>query len=158
MGNSHSIGLSTILATLLSRGQIDKAIDVQIATGSGFLADRVSDGSTRASLESSGWSHVILQAQKYSSTGENRYPTAAAEYWIRGSKLLGATPILFPEHPRRGNTWEGQFLQDLHRSIAQSEAAWWLRLSRPGMKSFFSNPSWFCIKPMAIMLLKPACI
>ena len=49
------------------------------------------------------------------------YPTKAAEYWIRGSKELGATPIMFPEHPRKDNTWEGQTLWDLHSGIAVRE-------------------------------------
>jgi hypothetical protein len=52
--------------------------------------------------------HVILQGQRYSSTGSTTYP-------------LGATPIMFPEHPRKDNTWEGQTLWDLHSGIAVRE-------------------------------------
>ena len=109
MGNSHSIGLVSFLQTVLAAGQPGKTSVVQAAPGSTFLDERVNDGASEQALESEAWSHVVLQAQKYSSTGTNIYSTDAAEYWIRGSKEQGATPILFPEHPQRGNTWEGQY-------------------------------------------------
>jgi len=64
---------------------------------------------------------VILQGQKYSTTGSTTYPTDAAEYWIRGSKGQGATSIMFPEHPRKDNSWEGRTLWDLHSGIAARE-------------------------------------
>jgi hypothetical protein len=121
MGNSHAAGLRPVLEQLLFLGQPGKTIDVQLAPHQGFLADLVSDGVSEQKLESEQWTHVILQGQKYSSTGSNTYPTTAAEYWIRGSKELGATPILFPEHPRRNNDWEGQTLWDLHSGIAVRE-------------------------------------
>jgi hypothetical protein len=123
MGNSHAIGLQSILQAVISHGQPERAVDVVVAPGSKFLADRQGDGVSEQALEGNSWSHIIFQAQKYSSTGTNSYPTTAAEYWIRGAKELGATPILFPEHPRRGNAWEGQTLYELHRSIAQKENA-----------------------------------
>ena len=121
MGNSHAAGLAPVLAQLLTLGQPGKSIDLQLSTSSGFLADRVNDGVSEEVLESEKWTHVILQAQKYSTTGTLTYPTDAAEYWIRGSKEQGATPIMFPEHPREGNTWEGQTLWDLHKGIADRE-------------------------------------
>ena len=121
MGNSHASGLYPVLADLLALGQPDKRIDVQLSSRGGFLADRVNDGFSHHDLESEPWTHVILQGQKYSTTGSYSYPTDAAEYWIRGSKQQGATPIMFPEHPRKGNTWEGQTLWDLHKGIAVRE-------------------------------------
>jgi len=121
MGNSHAGGLRPVLAQLLTLGQPNKSIDVQLSTGFGFLSDMVDDGSSEQTLESESWTHVILQGQKYSSTGTNSYSTYAAGYWIRGSKEQGATPIMFPEHPRRGNDWEGQTLWELHSGIAARE-------------------------------------
>jgi len=123
MGNSHAIALRPVLETVLRNGQPGKTSQVQLAPGSAYLAERVADGSSEQSLESRAWSHVILQAQKYSTTGTVDYPTTAAEYWIRGSKEQGATPILFPEHPQRGNTREGPYLYELHSAIAQREPA-----------------------------------
>ena len=121
MGNSHAAGLYPVLEELLALGQPGKSIDVQLSWSGGFLVDRVEDGFSERDLEREAWSHVILQGQKYSTTGSNSYPTDAAEYWIRGSKEQGATPIMFPEHPRAGNTWEGQTLWDLHQGIAVRE-------------------------------------
>ncbi len=123
MGNSHVAGLYSVLADLLALGQPGKSIDVQLSTSAGFLDERVNDGFSEQLLESEPWTHVILQGQKYSTTGTLTYPTDAAEYWIRGSKEQGATPIMFPEHPQRGNTWEGQTLWDLHSGIAVRENA-----------------------------------
>lgn len=121
MGNSHAAGLRPILQQLLSLGQPDKTIAVRLSPGFGFLSDLVDDGVSEQTLESEGWTHVILQGQKYSSTRTTTYPTDAAEYWIRGSKEQGATPIMFPEHPRMGNAWEGQTLFELHTGISARE-------------------------------------
>lgn len=121
MGNSHASALYPVLADLLALGQPDKPIDVYLSSSGGFLDERVNDGFSEQDIEREPWTHVILQAQKYSTTGAFSYPTDAAEYWIRGSKQQGATPIMFPEHPREGNTWEGQTLWDLHKGIAVRE-------------------------------------
>lgn len=121
IGNSHASGLYPVLAKLLALGQPGTPIDVQLSSGFGFLDERVNDGFTEQDLEREPWTHVILQGQKYSTTGQYSYPTVAAEYWIRGSKEQGATPVMFPEHPREGNTWEGKALWDLHKDIAVRE-------------------------------------
>jgi hypothetical protein len=121
VGNSHASGLFPILTDLLALGQPGKSIDVRLSSRSGFLADRLEDGVTERDLDSERWTHVILQGQKYSTSGVNDYPTAAAEYWVRASKRRGATPIMFPEHPRQGNQWEGQSLWDLHQGISARE-------------------------------------
>jgi hypothetical protein len=123
MGNSHARSVRSILQTLIGTGQPDKNVAVQNAPSGSFLAERVGDGVTEQSLESRAWTHVVLQAQKYSSSGTIDYPTTAAQRWIRGSKSIGATAILFPEHPRRGNTTEGQTVYNLHYGIAQNENA-----------------------------------
>lgn len=121
MGNSHAAGLYPLLAHLLALGQPGKPVDVQLSSNAAFLHDRVNDGFSEQDLESESWTHVILQGQKYSTSGLYSYPTDAAEYWIRGSKQQGATPIMFPEHPREGNDWEAQTLWELHKGIAVRE-------------------------------------
>ena len=124
IGNSHS-----------SRGDLPGALrqilesdgstfaDVEAAGNWAFLAERLEDDKTQEILESRPWTHVVLQAQKYSTSGRYTYPTAAAEEWIRRSRKVGAQPILFPEWARRGHLEEGARVHRLHLEIAAREPA-----------------------------------
>jgi len=69
MGNSHASGLYSVLVDLLALGQPDKTINMQLSSSGGFLDERVNDGFSHHDLESEPWTHVILQGQKYSTTG-----------------------------------------------------------------------------------------
>lgn len=124
IGNSHSArgNLPGQLATLL---RTSGAADAHVGTAPRwtFLADRVDDGVTQEALQSGSWTHVVLQAQKYSTTGRYAYPTDAAEKWIRRIRTQGAKPILFPEWARRGNREEAVRIQKLHMEIALREPA-----------------------------------
>ncbi|MCS4307165.1 hypothetical protein M2404_001492 [Rheinheimera pacifica] len=124
VGNSHvrSNNLSSVLSALLEQGT-GKTTITTIAPGGAYLDERLSDGVTLAALQSHNWSHVIWQAQKYSTTGQYSYSTAASEYWVGLTKQLAATPIMFPEHPRRGNAEEGMRVYLLHLGIAEREAS-----------------------------------
>jgi hypothetical protein len=125
IGNSHSSfnGLPNLVAILIEAGEQGTTANAGLAPGWNFLSDRLNDGVTQQALEARAWTHVFLQAQKYSSTGQYSYSTEAAEEWIRRVKTKNALPIMFPEWPRRGNTEEGQRVYELHRSIALEEPA-----------------------------------
>lgn len=125
LGNSHSAfnNLPGLLTTLIETGLPGKSADSELAPGFKFLDERLNDGVTQELLESRDWTHVFLQAQKYSSSGLYFYPTVAAEQWIRRVKTQNGRPILFPEWPRRGNTEEGQRIHNLHLSISSRESA-----------------------------------
>ena len=73
-------------------------------------------------LRSQDWSFVILQAQKYSSSGQFVYSTEEAKELVRISRTQHAVPIMFPEWPRK-DIDETQRIFDLHVSIAQAEPA-----------------------------------
>ena len=122
VGNSHvsSNNLSSVLSALLEQGT-GKTTVATVAPGWAYLDERLSDGVTLAALQSQDWSHVIWQAQKYSTTGQYSYSTAASEYWIALTKQFAATPIMFPEHPRQGNSEEGMRVYLLHKGIASKE-------------------------------------
>lgn len=124
VGNSHvsSNNLSSVLSALLEQGTGKNTV-ATVAPGWAYLDERLSDGVTLAALQSQDWSHVIWQAQKYSTTGQYSYSTAASEYWVALSKQLSATPIMFPEHPQRGNAEEGMRVYLLHLGIAGREAS-----------------------------------
>ena len=124
LGNSHSSAnnLPGLVTQLLNVGQPNKSARAQLAPGWKFLDERLADRETQPVLVGRAWTHVILQAQKYSSTGLYSYPTTAAEEWIRRIKHQDAIPVMFPEWPRRGNFEEGQRVHQLHLSIAAREA------------------------------------
>ena len=125
IGNSHSAAdsLPDLVTTLIKADVPAKSAGSALAPGYRFLDERLDDGQTQQILSSRVWTHVILQAQKYSSSGLYYYSTDAAEEWIRRVKTQKARPILFPEWPRRGNTEEGPRIHQLHLSIAARESA-----------------------------------
>jgi hypothetical protein len=125
IGNSHSSrnNLPGLVAILIETGLPSKSVRAQTVPRWGFLDDHLQDDKTRRLLESQSWTHVILQAQKYSSSGRYYYPTTAAEELIRRTRLQDAIPVMFPEWPRRGNTEEGQRVHELHLQIAAREPA-----------------------------------
>ena len=124
IGNSHSSrgNLPSVLRQLLESGGSASA-HVEAARKWAFLEERLENNFTQEILESRRWTHVVLQAQKYSTSGRYIYPTTAAEEWIRRSRKIGAQPILFPEWPRRGNLEEGARVHRLHMEIATREPA-----------------------------------
>ena len=125
IGNSHSSynNLPGLVQTLIEHGVADKSVNAFVAPGWGFLADRVNDGFTYETIQARPWTHVILQAQKYSTTGLYTYPTSAAELWIKRIKEQNAIPVMFPEWPRKFNYEEGLRVHQLHMSIAATEPA-----------------------------------
>jgi len=120
IGNSHSskAGLPKTLAQLIKAGNPGASVNVENAGGWKFLVEHLRNRSTRKKLESGSWTHVVLQAQKYSSSGRYYYPTDAAEEWVRRARSQGAEPILFPEWARRGNNEEGPRVHKLHQQIS----------------------------------------
>lgn len=125
MGNSHtsSHNLPQLVAKLLKAGVPNAKVDTELASGYHFLDERLQHKASTSLLSEGHWSHVILQAQKYSTTGRYFYPTDAAEEWIRRINAKKARAIMFPEWPRRGNKEEGARIHQLHLSIAKAEPA-----------------------------------
>ncbi len=139
MGNSHSSvnDIQGMVVAMVHAAWPDKRVASVEAPGWMFLDERLHHAPSVDLLRSSDWSYVILQAQKYSTSGQFEYSTAEAKTLIRMSREQHAVPILFPEWPRR-DVDETQRIYDLHVSIAQSEPAcvapigqaWDLSLSR----------------------------
>lgn len=125
LGNSHVRGnnLAEVLQQLLQVGRPQASVQTVVAGGAGFLDERLMDSETESLLVTQYWSHVIVQGQKYSTSGLVNYPTDAAKFWLALIKSRQATPILFPEHARYQNNEEGNRVYALHRTIAEEEAA-----------------------------------
>lgn len=122
-GNSHIANIPNILTKIVEQALPDKTIETKRAPNSHYLAERLNDGQSSELLQSGSWSHVILQAQKYSQSGAVDYPTTAAQTWIRMAKSLGTMPILFPEHPQKGKALEGERIHQIHLGIAIKESS-----------------------------------
>jgi hypothetical protein len=124
MGNSHTSGndLTRMVADMVRAGKPGQSVASVEAPGWMFLEERLHDGPSITLLRSQNWSFVILQAQKYSSSGQFVYSTEEAKELVRMSRVQRAVPIMFPEWPRK-DIDETQRIFDLHVSIAQAEPA-----------------------------------
>lgn len=124
-GNSHvaANNLPGLVTLLLRSGRPNANVYAVVADGGGYLDERFQDRISLPLLQSKKWTHVILQGQKYSTSGRYSYSTSEAEMWISLSKKQLATPILYPEHARANNFEEGDRVYQLHQSIAAKEAA-----------------------------------
>ncbi len=121
IGNSHVAGnsLANVVQELFENNLSTKLVTSQRAPGSAFLEERINDGITYETIKSEQWTHIILQAQKVSSSQSMLYPTKAAESWVELVKAeLFATPIMFPEHPQKGNVIEAKYIHNIHLGIA----------------------------------------
>lgn len=124
MGNSHTSfnDLTKMVADMVRVGKPGRSVASVEAPGWMFLEDRVHDTPSIDLLNGQNWSFVILQAQKYSSSGQFDYSTEEAKELIRMSRARHAVPVMFPEWPRR-NVDETALIYELHVSIAQTEPA-----------------------------------
>jgi hypothetical protein len=124
MGNSHtsSNDLTGMVGEMVRAVRPGRTVAFLEAPGWMFLEERITHVPSTDLLRSQNWSFVILQAQKYSTSGLFEYSTAEAEEFIRRSRQQRAVPIMFPEWPRRGID-ETSRIYDLHVSIAQREMA-----------------------------------
>jgi hypothetical protein len=124
MGNSHSAvnDLPAQLQAMLRAGLPGRTVAVTLAPGWMFLDERLADPASTALLRSRTWTAVVLQAQKYSTSGRYTYSTGEAEQWVQMARAVGALPVMFPEWPRRGVD-ETDRIHDLHVLIAQAQPA-----------------------------------
>lgn len=142
MGNSHTSvnNLTGMVADMVRAGRPGRTVAAVEAPGWMFLEERIHDQPSLNLLRSQRWSFVILQAQKYSTSGQFNYSTAEAEEFIRMSRQAGAVPVMFPEWPRRGVA-ETQLIYDLHVSIAQRQAACVAPIGQAWDLALIRNPS-----------------
>jgi len=122
-GNSHvrSNNLPDLIRQLIIAGKPGVQVNMVVAPGGAYLDERLNNDEGLKLLQSKAWTQVILQGQKYSTSGLNTYPVDGTLLWIRASKAQGTTPILFPEHRQVSVFDEGIRVHQLHQSIAAAE-------------------------------------
>lgn len=125
IGNSHSAvnHLPQILEAMLKLAYPGVPVKVVRAPDYGFLDEHLGMTRTRKTFADGQWTHVVLQAQKYSTTGRYNYSTAAAERWLRKTRERGAKGVMFPEWARVGHDEEATRIHALHTKIAAKEPA-----------------------------------
>jgi hypothetical protein len=124
MGNSHSSlnNLQGMVEALVGAALPDETVAAVEAPGWMFLEDRVSHMPSMTLLRGQDWSFVVLQAQKYSTSGCCVYSTLEARELIGIAREQNAVPILFPEWPLEGVN-ETMTIYNLHVSIAEAAPA-----------------------------------
>jgi len=125
IGNSHTSGnqLPTIVENLI-KGNSDSTVEVVKAASSAFLSEHIELQSTLDTFHSKQWTHVVLQAQKVSSSQSVYYPTDAAKRWVELTKSThNATPVFFAEHPQKGNQSEALHIHNIYSRIADEHPA-----------------------------------
>jgi hypothetical protein len=143
MGNSHTSAnnLPGMVSAMVRAARPGRTVRAVEAPGWMFLDERAANAPSVELLREGGWTFVVLQAQKYSSSGQFDYPIDGAVSLVHTARGLHAIPIMFPEWSRR-DIDETRRIYDLHVSIALREAAcvapipqaWDLALSRnPGL-------------------------
>jgi hypothetical protein len=124
MGNSHtqSNQLTTMVEEMVRAGSPGRTVASAVAPATLFLDEHLRNARTMTLLRNQNWSFVILQAQKYSSSGQTDFSTEEARELVRISRQQRAVPVMFPEWPRLGID-ETRRIYDLHVSIALAEPA-----------------------------------
>ena len=122
IGNSHVSGIEQQLSTIFATGISDKTVEIDTRGGL-FLDTIVNDEGIIALIENKEWTHIILQGQKYSQSQSVLYPIDSTVTWIKRAKAIGATPVLFPEHPQVGRPNEAEYIHGIHLNIAKEQAS-----------------------------------
>ncbi len=124
MGNSHTSfnDLPGMVAQMVRAARPGRTVAYQEAPQWMFLEERATHAPSLELLRERNWTYVVLQAQKYSASGQFDYSIDGALALVRAARTAHALPILFPEWPRRGVP-ETQRIYDLHVSIAQRTPA-----------------------------------
>lgn len=123
IGNSHSAPIPRLLTKLFRKHQPKTKTKIQTARSFGFLVDHAKVPATRKLIQSGEWDYVVLQAQKYSTSGKYTYPTDGAIQLSELANQAGAKIIMYPEWSRAGVPDEYIRIKDIHNAIARQTGA-----------------------------------
>lgn len=123
-GNSHTAAndVPGLVAAFVRAARPGRTVAAVMEPSWLFLDDRLRHGPSKDLLASRHWDAVVLQAQKYSSSGNFTYSTWEAAEWARLVRARGAVPVLFPEWPRRDLNETDEIFR-IHLSITSQAAA-----------------------------------
>lgn len=140
-GNSHTAShdLPKLVQRLIESDGTNESAIAEIGVVGAFLDDIWENPKAKEKLESGDWTHVVLQAQKYSQSGKYEYSTQEAIELAKFAKSKNAKVIFYPEWGQKGNSEEGGRVHRLHESMAVKVGAqvapvglaWDLALQQP---------------------------
>lgn len=123
IGNSHSAPIPKRLTEIYQRQQPGAKVRIKAVRKGGFLVDHARSESTLQMMRSGDWDWIVLQAQKYSTTGRYTYPTTGAIELSEVAAEVGAKVIMYPEWSRRDVPEEYARIRAIHDSIAEETGA-----------------------------------
>lgn len=123
IGNSHSAPIPRLLTKLFRKQQPQTKTRIQTARSFGFLADHASVPATLELINSGDWDFVVLQAQRYSTSGKYTYPTDGAIKLSKAANEAGAKIIMYPEWSRAGAPEEYKRIKAIHVAISEETGA-----------------------------------
>ncbi len=101
IGNSHTYHVPNLLGDLFGNLKPKSKVLIVRAPGVGFLNQHAKNPSTLKLLNAGIWRFVVLQAQKYSTTGRYRYPYDGAYTLSDLATQNGSKDLMFPEWSRK---------------------------------------------------------
>lgn len=122
IGNSHSAPIPKIL-TEIFENQMPSKTFLSVGVYHGFLVDHAESPSTLELLQRGSWDCVVLQAQKYSTSGKYHYPYDAAIKLSRLATRQRSRIMMYPEWSRRDHPDEYKRIDRIHNEIAAQTGA-----------------------------------
>ena len=123
IGNSHSAPIPGILIELFKSQFSNQKVFIAMVPSWGFLAEHAERNSTVSLIKQGPWDYVVLQAQKYSTSGKYSYPYDGALKLSRIASSQGAKIIMYPEWSRREIPDEYKRINQIHNEIAKQTGA-----------------------------------
>lgn len=122
IGNSHTAynNLPDMVMGLIQGSDLNKTAYAERVPEYLFLSDHAKSATTLAQIESRDWTHVILQAQKYSQSFTIDYPISGALTLIDKAQSENTQVIMFPEWAQRNRPEETEYIHNIHARIARN--------------------------------------
>lgn len=118
LGNSHTRPIPALLEKIYGDRQPETKVYFRMASGFGFLDQQAKSQKIRNEITEHKWDFVVLQAQKYSTTGKYDYSIDGAVQLAKLASDNGSQVIMYPEFPRRGED-EYRRIRTKHEQIAE---------------------------------------
>lgn len=146
VGNSHTHGVIEVLEKVIRKYNPQSEVELK-ALGFGFTEELIKNTQIVDELKNGGWTHLIIQGQKYSQSGSREYSTAGTEEFISLAKSLEIMPILFSEHPQNADKAEAERVFEMYKKIVEKQPsciapvglAWIAAIDQVGYDNFYSS-------------------